>query len=102
MGKNAAFEDALADFSVAYADQNERNHAALMDAIRTGGESRRAWVNRLGSQMAGTRLPSNRFSSPGSSLKLWMVASGRIVSACARLAGVSARRVSQMENNPAF
>lgn len=36
MGKNAAFEDALADFSVAYADQNERNHAVLMDAIRTG------------------------------------------------------------------
>lgn len=36
MGKHAAFEDALADFSVAYADQNERNHAALTDAIRTG------------------------------------------------------------------
>lgn len=36
MGKNTSFEDALADFSVAYADQNERDHAALIDAIRAG------------------------------------------------------------------
>jgi len=36
MGKSEAFEDALADFSVAYADQNERDHAALMAAIRDG------------------------------------------------------------------
>ena len=36
MEKSAAFEDALADFSVAYADQNERDHAALMKAIRAG------------------------------------------------------------------
>jgi len=36
MGKSEAFEDALADFSVAYADQNERDHAALMEAIRSG------------------------------------------------------------------
>jgi uncharacterized protein (DUF2252 family) len=36
MGKSTAFEDALADFSVAYADQNERDHAALMNAIRSG------------------------------------------------------------------
>jgi uncharacterized protein (DUF2252 family) len=36
MGKSTAFEDALADFSVAYADQNERDHAALMKAIRSG------------------------------------------------------------------
>lgn len=27
---------ALARFAVAYADQNERDHAALLDAIRTG------------------------------------------------------------------
>ncbi len=36
MGRSTAFEDALADFSIAYADQNERDHAALMKAIRSG------------------------------------------------------------------
>jgi len=36
MGKSTAFEDALADFSVAYADQNERDHAALVTAVRNG------------------------------------------------------------------
>jgi uncharacterized protein (DUF2252 family) len=36
MGKSEAFEDALADFSLAYADQNESDHAALLDAIRSG------------------------------------------------------------------
>jgi len=36
MGKSTAFEDALAEFAVTYADQNERDHAALLDAIRAG------------------------------------------------------------------
>jgi uncharacterized protein (DUF2252 family) len=36
MGKSTTFEDALADFSVAYADQNERDHAALVAAVRNG------------------------------------------------------------------
>ena len=36
MGKSTAFEDALADFSVAYADQNERDYAALVAAVRSG------------------------------------------------------------------
>ena len=36
IGKSTAFEDALADFSVVYADQNERDHAALLAAIRSG------------------------------------------------------------------
>lgn len=36
MGKSTAFEDALADFGVAYAEQNERDHSALMGAIRSG------------------------------------------------------------------
>jgi uncharacterized protein (DUF2252 family) len=36
MGKNSSFEDALAEFSLAYADQNERDHAALLEAIRSG------------------------------------------------------------------
>lgn len=36
LGKSAAFEDALADFSVAYADQNEQDHAALVAAVRSG------------------------------------------------------------------
>jgi uncharacterized protein (DUF2252 family) len=36
LGKSTAFEDAVADFSVAYADQNERDHAALVAAVRDG------------------------------------------------------------------
>jgi uncharacterized protein (DUF2252 family) len=36
MGKSTAFEDAIADFSVAYADQNEGDHAALVAAVRAG------------------------------------------------------------------
>jgi len=36
MGKNESFEDAMADFAVAYADQNERDHAALVAAVRAG------------------------------------------------------------------
>jgi uncharacterized protein (DUF2252 family) len=36
LGKSASFEEAMADFAVDYADQNERDHAALLDAIRTG------------------------------------------------------------------
>jgi hypothetical protein len=36
MGKSTVFEDALADFSVAYAEQNEQDHAALLKAIRSG------------------------------------------------------------------
>jgi len=37
MGKKSdAFEQALASFSVAYADQNEKDHAALKRAIRAG------------------------------------------------------------------
>jgi uncharacterized protein (DUF2252 family) len=36
MGQSSAFEDSLADFSVAYADQNERDHAALVAAVRAG------------------------------------------------------------------
>ncbi len=36
MGKSASFDNALADFSVAYADQNERDHAALVEAVRAG------------------------------------------------------------------
>ena len=36
LGKSEAFEDALVDFSVAYADQNECDHSALLDAIQSG------------------------------------------------------------------
>ena len=35
MGKGEAFDQALASFSVAYADQNEKDHAALKRAIRS-------------------------------------------------------------------
>jgi len=36
MGKSDAFDKALAAFSVAYADQNEKDHAALDQAVRKG------------------------------------------------------------------
>ena len=36
MGKSDTFDQAIADFSVAYADQNEKDHAALERAVRTG------------------------------------------------------------------
>jgi uncharacterized protein (DUF2252 family) len=36
LGKSTAFEDAIAEFSVAYANQNEKDHAALVQAVRDG------------------------------------------------------------------
>jgi len=36
MGKSDAFDQAIAAFSVAYADQNEKDHAALARAIKAG------------------------------------------------------------------
>jgi uncharacterized protein (DUF2252 family) len=36
MGKSDVFDNSLAAFSVAYADQNEKDHAALKRAIRAG------------------------------------------------------------------
>ncbi len=36
MGKGDAFDRALAAFAVAYADQNEKDHAALARAVKTG------------------------------------------------------------------
>jgi uncharacterized protein (DUF2252 family) len=36
MGKSDEFDQALASFSIAYANQNEKDHAALKRAIRTG------------------------------------------------------------------
>ena len=36
MGKSDAFDQAIAAFSVAYADQNEKDHAALERAVRKG------------------------------------------------------------------
>jgi hypothetical protein len=36
MGDSGAFEDAIADFAVAYADQTERDHQALLAAVRAG------------------------------------------------------------------
>ncbi|WP_353508764.1 DUF2252 domain-containing protein [Intrasporangium sp.] len=36
LGSNTAFDDAIAEFSDAYADQNERDHAELLAAIDSG------------------------------------------------------------------
>jgi uncharacterized protein (DUF2252 family) len=36
LGKRDVFDHAIADFSAAYADQNERDHAALVAAVKSG------------------------------------------------------------------
>jgi hypothetical protein len=36
MGKSDVFDKALVRFSLAYADQNEKDHAALARAVRAG------------------------------------------------------------------
>ena len=36
MGNSDTFDKAIAKFSFAYADQNEKDHAALMKAIKSG------------------------------------------------------------------
>ena len=36
VGKGDAFDKALVRFSTAYADQNEKDHAALKRAVRSG------------------------------------------------------------------
>ena len=39
LGKSDAFDNAVADFSAIYADQNERDHAGLQEAVNTGRAS---------------------------------------------------------------
>jgi len=36
LGKSERFDVAVADFAQAYADQNERDHAALLAAVKAG------------------------------------------------------------------
>ncbi|MFI5803411.1 DUF2252 domain-containing protein [Streptomyces sp. NPDC051561] len=36
LGKNEEFDEAVADFAVAYADRTEADHAVLVEAVRTG------------------------------------------------------------------
>jgi predicted alpha/beta hydrolase len=36
LGTGRAFDEAIADFAATYADQAERDHAALMEAIGSG------------------------------------------------------------------
>ena len=36
LGKSEAFENAVADFAERYADVNERDHAALAEAVASG------------------------------------------------------------------
>lgn len=36
LGKSGAFDQAVEEFAVAYADQTERDHSALVKAIRAG------------------------------------------------------------------
>ena len=36
LGSGDRFDNAIADFAESYADQNERDHAALVDAVATG------------------------------------------------------------------
>ena len=41
MGKADKMDKALADFAVAYADQNERDYEAFMEAVTLGPHRRR-------------------------------------------------------------
>jgi hypothetical protein len=36
LGTTPRFDEAIASFSAAYADQNERDHQALLDAVKSG------------------------------------------------------------------
>ncbi len=36
LGKSDDFDQAIGEFALAYADQNEEDHAALVDAVRSG------------------------------------------------------------------
>ena len=36
LGKGDTFDEAVADFSIAYADQSERDHERLVKAVRAG------------------------------------------------------------------
>ena len=36
LGKSDAFDQAIGDFALAYADQTERDHAALVAAVKAG------------------------------------------------------------------
>jgi hypothetical protein len=36
LGKSDKFDEAIADFSIAYADQSERDHGILMKAVQAG------------------------------------------------------------------
>jgi hypothetical protein len=36
LGKGDNFDEALGDFSLAYANQTEQDHAALVEAVRSG------------------------------------------------------------------
>jgi thiamine monophosphate kinase len=44
LGKGDAFDRAIADFSTAYADQNERDYEGLMQAVRAGRVEARTGV----------------------------------------------------------
>ena len=35
-GRRDVFDQAMADFADAYADQNERDHEAVLDAVKSG------------------------------------------------------------------
>jgi hypothetical protein len=36
LGKNDAFDRAVAEFAIAYADQSERDHETMLKAVRAG------------------------------------------------------------------
>jgi hypothetical protein len=36
LGKNASFDGAVAEFAAAYAEQNQRDYQALVDAVKAG------------------------------------------------------------------
>jgi sugar/nucleoside kinase (ribokinase family) len=55
LGRGDVFDRALAAFAESYADQNERDHQALVDAVGTGRLSAEAGQRSLGTRTKGTR-----------------------------------------------
>jgi hypothetical protein len=42
--RGPSFDRAIVEFSLAYADQNERDHKALADAVKSGRITAQTWV----------------------------------------------------------
>jgi hypothetical protein len=71
LGKSDKFDEAIADFTVAYADQSERDHALLLSAVRKGrlraateaGSTPQSPQPQVTARHEGSKLHRNRLSN---------------------------------------